>query len=141
MKIVYQTKVTSIGGREGHVVSEDKLLNLEVSKPSKANNKSTNPEQLFGAGYAACFNSAMAYAASLENITYKDSQVTAEVKLCSFEDVNEGFRLAVTLHISLPELEDQIAWKLIDIAHRICPYSNAVRNNIDVKLELIKNQS
>ncbi|MFN7038905.1 MAG: organic hydroperoxide resistance protein [Alphaproteobacteria bacterium] len=139
MKLVYETNVTSSGGRTGWVKSDDNSLDLELSRPAALGGKEgyTNPEQLFAAAYAACFNSALSHVAKKIKIQFTESNVTASVGLFDCEE--EGFKLTVKLNVNIPELSDEIVERLMHEAHKICPYSNATRNNIDVKLNLICN--
>lgn len=134
-KILYSTKVTSTGGREGASVSEDKTLSVKLSTPQAlggSGGPGTNPEQMFAGGYAACFLSALNYVAQQQKIKLStDSSVTAEVAIGPNET---GFGLQVTLFIQLNGLEKDIAKELVDKAHVVCPYSNATQNNIDVQL-------
>lgn len=136
MKTLYEAIVTSQGGREGHIRSSDGILDMSVSLPKSmgGNEKNTNPEQLFAAGYAACFENALIHIAKLQKISAQDSKVTASVSLNMGAD--GGFNLAVRMAVSLPQLEKSVAEKLIDEAHKICPYSKATRGNIEVVIEL-----
>lgn len=136
MKTLYEAVVTSQGGREGHVRSSDGILDLPVSLPKSmgGNEKYTNPEQLFAAGYAACYENALIHIAKLQNISAQDSKVAAKVSLNMGAD--GGFNLAVRMDVSLPHLEKSVAEKLIADAHKICPYSRATRGNIEVTIKL-----
>ena len=136
MKQVYEAVVTAHGGREGRVVSSDGILDLEVSLPKSmgGNEEHTNPEQLFAAGYAACFHSAVAYVAKTKKLSTEDSNVAAHVSL-NTGGVGE-FDLAVRLEVSLPHLEKDVAEQLIAEAHKVCPYSRATNGNIAVQVEL-----
>jgi lipoyl-dependent peroxiredoxin len=134
---LYTAEATSTGaGRQGHVASSDGVLALDLSVPKGlggAGGEGTNPEQLFAAGYAACFHSALQGVARREKVRIADSSVTADV---SIGKQGEGFGLAVELVISLPGIEADVAQKLVDTAHQVCPYSNATRGNIDVALRV-----
>lgn len=135
MKQVYEAIVTSQGGRAGHVKSNDGILDLDVSLPKSlgGNEKLTNPEQLFAAGYAACFESALTYVAGQRKVSAEGSKVEAHVGLSMGDN---GFGLNVRLVVSLPKLERSIAQSVIDDAHKTCPYSKATKGNIEVKIEL-----
>jgi Ohr subfamily peroxiredoxin len=134
---LYVAKATSTGsGRDGHVQSSDDVLSHDLSVPKGlggAGGAGTNPEQLFAAGYAACFHSALQLIARQEKVQVRGSSVTAEVGIGS---VGEGFGLAVELVVELPDVEREQAEKLVAAAHQVCPYSNATRGNIDVKLRV-----
>lgn len=138
MNPLYTAKATSTGaGRLGHVASSDGVLEHDLSMPKElggAGGGGTNPEQLFAAGYAACFHSALQGVARREKVKIADSSVTAEVGIGK---QGEGFGLAVTLEIALPGIEHAQAEKLVEAAHQMCPYSNATRGNIDVDLKVI----
>ncbi len=137
MEALYTAKATSSGaGRNGHVASSDGVLALDLSMPKElggAGGAGTNPEQLFAAGYAACFHSALQAVARREKVSVRESTVTAEVGIGKQEG---GFGLAVDLVVSLPGLEEETGRKLVDAAHQMCPYSNATRGNIDVNLRV-----
>ena len=137
MKAVYEAVVTSQGGREGHVVSNNGILDLKVSLPKSmgGNEEHTNPEQLFAAGYAACFENAVIHIARVKKVSAEDSKVVARVSLnaAGAGDLN----LAVRLEVSLPHLEKTVAEQVIAEAHKVCPYSKATKGNIDVEIELV----
>jgi len=135
---LYTAKATSTGAaRAGHVESSDSVLTLDLSIPKEmggAGGAGTNPEQLFAAGYSACFHSALQAVARREKTKVDGSSVTAEV---SIGKQDNGFGLAVELVVSLPGIERTTAEKLVDAAHQMCPYSNATRGNIDVTLTVV----
>jgi lipoyl-dependent peroxiredoxin len=137
MEALYTAKATSTGaGRLGHVASSDGVLEHDLSIPKEMGGPGgagTNPEQLFAAGYAACFHSALQAVARKEKVSVRDSSVTAEVGIGK---QGESFGLGVDLVVSLPGLEAEDARKLVDAAHQMCPYSNATRGNIDVNLRV-----
>ena len=137
MNTLYTAKATSTGaGRLGHVTSSDGVLELDLSIPKEMGGPggaATNPEQLFAAGYAACFHSALQAIARKDKVPVSDSTVTAEVGIGK---EGEGFGLSVDLVVSLPGLDEDAARKLVDAAHQVCPYSNATRGNIDVDLRV-----
>jgi osmotically inducible protein OsmC len=125
------------GGRDGHVRSEDDLLDLETRPPKElgGSGEGTNPEQLFAAGYAACFLSAIHAAGRSLGRTTKDAAVSASVNLGSNDE--GGFGLSVELHIYTPGVAAEERQELVDLAHTMCPYSNATRGNIEVTLTLV----
>lgn len=140
MKTLYTTKVTATGGRNGHVKSENGVLNLEVRMPKGlggANDDFTNPEMLFAAGYSACFDSALNLVISKSKIKTGETSVAAKVSIGQNED--GGFGLAAELDVNIPGVSIEEAQELTEKAHQICPYSNATRNNIEVKLSVTNN--
>ncbi len=136
--VKYRTSATATGGREGKARSEDGRLEVQLATPKElggAGGQGTNPEQLFAAGYSACFLSALKVAGQqLKLKVPPDATVTATVGIGPRS--TGGFGITADLWISLPGLERAEALKLIETAHQICPYSNATRNNIDVGLVL-----
>ncbi|SJN58964.1 Organic hydroperoxide resistance protein OhrB [Vibrio ruber DSM 16370] len=140
MNILYTAQVTTTGGRDGKSVSDDNKLQVNLSTPKElggADGEGTNPEQLFAAGYSACFIGAMKFVAMQEKIKLsQDLSVTAKVGIGQNE-AGSGFGIDVELHISLPNLERSVAQALIEKAHQVCPYSNATRGNIRVELVLV----
>ncbi|ENZ81525.1 MULTISPECIES: organic hydroperoxide resistance protein [Caulobacter] len=133
MTTLYSTRATVVGGREGHVRSEDGLLDVQLSMPKALGGKETgtNPEQLFAAGYAACFQSAMAHVARTQKIALTGSTVTGQVGLATQE---VGFKLEVALEVETQGLSQADAEALVATAHQVCPYSNATRGNVDVAI-------
>lgn len=135
----YRTSATSMGGREGRTATPDGSLDLKLSTPKELGGPGgdgTNPEQLFAAGYSACFLSAMKFAGQqLKLQVPADGSVTATVGIGT--RIGGGFELQVELTIALPGLRKEDAQLLVETAHQICPYSNATRNNIEVHLTLI----
>lgn len=137
MSILYTAEALATGeGRNGHARTSDGRLDLDLAVPVEmgGSGKGTNPEQLFAAGYAACFHSALQLVARRAGATVADSAVGARVGIGPTDD--GGFGLAVTLEISLPHLSHDQARELAEKAHQVCPYSNATRGNIDVTLEI-----
>jgi len=136
-KVLYTAEATATGGREGRALSTDGALDVQLSTPRElggAGGSGTNPEQLFAAGYSACFLGALKHVAAQEKITLPDSsQINSKVGI---GPIPTGFGIQVTLRISLPGLAEPVAQLLIDKAHIVCPYSNATRGNIDVSLVL-----
>lgn len=140
MKTLYTTSVTAKGGRNGQVKSENGILNLEVRMPKAlggANDDFTNPEMLFAAGYAACFDSALNLIISKTKIQTGETSVAAKVSIGQNED--GGFGLAAELDVNIPGVSIEEAQELTEKAHQICPYSNATRSNIEVKLSVTNN--
>lgn len=129
------TAIATASSREGRAVSHDGKLDVQLALPKElgGNDAGTNPEQLFAAGYAACFASALNLVAKRMKVDVSDASVTAEVSLGS---VGEGrFGLGVTLRVELPaELQGVVGTMLIESAHEVCPYSNATRGNIEVRI-------
>lgn len=138
MNALYTTRVTVTNGRNGHVRSEDGQLELELAMPRElgGTGQGTNPEQLFAAGYAACFGSAVMHVARQKRVALadRDVSITAAVSLLSTPE--GGFRLKVDLEAALAGVDSQAAEELVPAAHQVCPYSNAVRGNIDVTLSV-----
>lgn len=137
MGVVYTAKVRAEGGRNGSVASSDGLLQLKLALPRGLGGKedATNPEQLFAAGYAACFENAMLYIARQEGLQLQGTAVEATVQLRSTEA--GPFVLDVALSVQVGGLSQADAEALVAQAHQVCPYSNAVRGNIDVQLETL----
>ncbi len=134
-QILYTAKVISTGGREGLSLSDDNALSVRLSTPKElggAGGSGTNPEQLFAAGYSACFLGALKYVAGKKHIAIPSTaQVGAEVGI---GPIPTGFALRVKLEIRIPELDLTEIQELVDAAHQVCPYSNATRGNVDVEL-------
>jgi len=135
MKAIYTAEATATGGREGRVRSTDGALQLDLAMPKELGGPggvATNPEQLFAAGYAACFENAIRHAARRKKLPVGQSSVTARVGIGP--DGSGGFGLTVELHARLPELDREEAEQIVAAAHRVCPYSNAIRGNVDVQV-------
>ncbi|MGS0753783.1 organic hydroperoxide resistance protein [Roseateles sp. GG27B] len=137
-KIVYTAHATSTGGREGKASSSDGALSVSLSTPKElggAGGPGTNPEQLFAAGYSACFIGAMKMVAGQQKLALPaDLSIAADV---SIGPIPAGFGIQVALNISIPGMERAAAEQLVEAAHKVCPYSNATRGNIDVALNLV----
>lgn len=137
-QVLYRAQATATGGRDGRAVSSDGVLDIALGTPKElggAGGAVTNPEQLFAAGYSACFLGAMKYVASQEKINVpKDANVQGNVGI---GQVPTGFAIEVELKISLPGMDRAAAQALVDKAHIVCPYSNATRGNIDVTLTIV----
>src|SRR5690606_19591920 len=138
-QILYTAHVVSTGGREGRSESADGALSVQLSTPKAlggAGGSGTNPEQLFAAGYSACFLGALKYIAGQARVQLAAaSQITAEVGI---GPIPTGFALRVSLEISLPGLAFAQAQELVEKAHQVCPYSNATRGNIEVELVIVE---
>ncbi|MGQ9369366.1 organic hydroperoxide resistance protein [Azospirillum sp. ST 5-10] len=134
MKILYTAKATATGGRDGRASSDDGLLDVALAAPKELGGKggATNPEQLFAAGYSACFIGALKFVGQRDKIAVPaDVSVAAQVGIGPRDD-GEGFGLAVDLTVSLPGVEPAVAEDLVARAHRVCPYSHATRGNVTV---------
>lgn len=141
MNTIYQTKVTATGGRDGKVNSEDGVLDLNVRVPNAMGGqggKYTNPEQLFAAGYAACFDSALNHVARLQRQKIT-SKTTATVGLQASD--TEGFNIVVAIDVEIGGVETRMAHELLLKAHATCPYSKAIRNNVVVTLNLVDSKA
>lgn len=133
-KVLYTGKTHTTGGRNGASRSSDEHLDIKLSPPGSAGS-GTNPEQLFGAGWSACFIGAMGLAAGKMKITLPaDTSVDAEIDLGKTDG---AFSLQARLAVSLPGLERDVAQALVDTAHLTCPYSKATRDNISVEIKLV----
>jgi osmotically inducible protein OsmC len=135
-KRLYTATATATSGRDGRAKSDDGNLDVAVVPPRALGGSGapgTNPEQLFAAGYAACFGSAVAHIARSQKLKTGPVSITAHVHLGA---VGQGFGLAVELEAAIPELPRDQAEKLLQAAHQVCPYSNATRGNIAVDLKL-----
>jgi len=137
-KVLYTAKVTVTGGREGEAASDDGHLKVKLAPPKEMGGNgigdATNPEQLFAAGFAACFLSAMKMIAGKKKLPISDNpSIRAEVGI---GPVGQAFGLQADLYVSLPGMDEKAAHELVEAAHQVCPYSNATRNNIDVNLHI-----
>jgi Ohr subfamily peroxiredoxin len=137
METLYTAVATATGGRDGRAVSSDKALDVKLSTPKElggAGGDGTNPEQLFASGYSACFIGALKFVAGQSKRSLPaDTSITAHVGI---GQIPGGFGLDIDLNISLPGLEQADAQALVDAAHQVCPYSNATRGNVDVRLHV-----
>ena len=137
-KVLYRAKATATGGRDGRASSSDGVLDIKLTTPKElggAGGDGTNPEQLFAAGYSACFLGAMKYVAGQQKLQLPaDTRVTGQVGI---GPIPTGFGIEVELSISIPGLARAEAEALVQKAHIVCPYSNATRNNIDVTLTVV----
>ncbi len=137
-KILYTAHASATGGRDGHAASDDGVLNVKLGTPKElggAGGAVSNPEQLFAAGYSACFLGAMKFVANRDKINLPaDLKVAADVGI---GQIPNGFGIAVTLNVSIPGMEATAAHDLIEKTHIVCPYSNATRGNIAVTSNLV----
>ena len=136
-KVVYTARAHTTGGREGTSRSDDGMLDVKLSPPKAmgGSGAATNPEQLFAAGYSACFMGAMKHVAGMKKIAVPaDAAIDAEVDI---GPIPAGFGIAARLNVSLPGMDRAVAQDLVDTAHQVCPYSNATRGNINVTIMLV----
>jgi osmotically inducible protein OsmC len=136
-KVIYQAHASATGGRDGSIKSSDGLLDLKLSVPKEMGGAGggVNPEQLFAAGYSACFIGAMKYVAGLEKIALPaDASINATVGI---GQIPAGFGIEVQMLITLPGVDRAVALALIEKTHQVCPYSNATRGNIEITLTLV----
>ena len=130
-KVVYTAKANVTGGRaNGHGVTDDGALDIQLRPPTEGGG--TNPEQLFAVGYAACFEGAIGAVGRRERLEVGDVSIASSVSLVTAED--RSFTIAAELDVTLPQLEVDDAERIVRAAHKVCPYSNATRGNIDVRL-------
>lgn len=139
VNVLYTTSATATGGRDGEAATKDGSFKVKLSTPKElggAGGPGNNPEQLFASGYSACFIGAMKFVASQKKQSVPaDTTVTATVGIGPRSE--GGFGLTVALDVSLPGMDKAAAQQLVNEAHQVCPYSNATRNNIDVKLTVV----
>ncbi|MCI0510331.1 Ohr subfamily peroxiredoxin [Chromohalobacter marismortui] len=135
--VLYRAQATATGGRDGRATSSDNALDVKLTTPKElggAGGEGTNPEQLFAAGYAACFIGALKLVASKEKASLpRDTHIQGDVGI---GPEGNGMSIEVTLTINLPGMDREQADALVDKAHQVCPYSNATRGNIDVTLDV-----
>ncbi|PWY55243.1 organic hydroperoxide resistance protein [Legionella qingyii] len=136
MKALYTATARTHGGRNGHIETSDGLLRLDLAKPKELGGQGggTNPEELFAAGYGACFESALRHVASLQKISLQDVSILSQVSL--YPTPEKGYKLGVEMHTHITGLNQKEAEELVAKAHEICPYSNAIRGNIDVEFKI-----
>ncbi|ASK63555.1 Organic hydroperoxide resistance protein OhrA [Virgibacillus phasianinus] len=131
--VIFTSKATAKNGRDGHVKSDDGLIDLNLVNPAtNKEDKGSNPEQLFAATYASCFDGALNLVASNQKKDI-DSETTAEISFCK-DEKDGGFKIAATLNVSIKGVNQEEADKLVNDAHEVCPYSKATRGNVDVTL-------
>ncbi|WP_191060900.1 organic hydroperoxide resistance protein [Geminicoccus harenae] len=140
MPILYTTKASATGGRQGHARSEDGKVDVQLDTPKElggGGGPGTNPEQLFAAGYSACYLGALKFAANQQKVKISDdAKVTTSVGIGPRED-GGGFGLAISMEVSLPGVDRAKAEELVKAAHVVCPYSHAIRGNHEVKTTLV----
>ena len=138
MQVLYTANATATGGRDGRAISSDQHLDVKLSTPKElggAGGEGTNPEQMFAAGYSACFIGAMKFVAGTQKIALPaDTSIDATVGI---GQIPAGFGLDVELFIDLPGVAADVANDLVQKAHQVCPYSNATRNSLQVRLTLV----
>jgi osmotically inducible protein OsmC len=137
-KVLYRAQATANGGRDGRAVSSDNVLDVKLSTPKEmggGGGEGTNPEQLFAAGYSACFLGALKLVASREKVKLPDD--TSIQGTVGIGAIPQGFGIEVELKVSAPGMDKEQVQGLVDKAHEVCPYSNATRGNIDVTLTVV----
>ena len=138
MANLYSTKVRASGGRHGSIRSEDGLLDLRLALPRELGGKgdATNPEQLFAGGYAACFENALLHVSLDAGHRFADDDITVAARIGLSRNETGGFVLAAALAVAMVGIDRQTAERLVQGAHAICPYSNAIRGNVDVAISV-----
>jgi lipoyl-dependent peroxiredoxin len=139
-QVLYTTSATATGGRDGRAVVKDNALDLKLATPKElggAGGEGNNPEQLFAAGYSACFLGAMKFVASQGGTAKVPSDATVTSTVGIGPRSEGGFGIEVSLAVSLPGVDKEAAEDLVHKAHQVCPYSNATRGNVDVKLSVV----
>ncbi|KAB8137913.1 organic hydroperoxide resistance protein [Gracilibacillus oryzae] len=132
--VLFTSKATAKGGREGHVKSDDGIIDVNLVNPAGGGDgQGSNPEQLFAAGYSACYDGALNLMASKQKKEI-DSSITAEVSLIK-DEADNGFKIGVVLNVEIKGVSQEEAEELAKAAHEFCPYSKATRGNIDVELK------
>ena len=137
-KVLYTAHATSTGGREGTSKTDDGILDVKLTTPKGLGGNGAsgaNPEQLFAAGYSACFIGAMKFVAGQQKIVLPaETSIAADVGI---GQIPNGFGIQVALHVTIPGMDKAAAMKLVEAAHQVCPYSNATRGNIEVALDVV----
>ncbi|MBN9656145.1 Ohr family peroxiredoxin [Halobacillus litoralis] len=131
-KVMFTAHATAQGGRNGHVKSDDGLIDLNLSMPGEGDEKGSNPEQLFAAGYSACYDGALNLVASKQKKDI-ESEITADVSLMK-DEADNGFKVGVVLNVKVKGVSQEEAESLAEEAHKVCPYSKATSGNIDVEI-------
>ena len=138
-KPLYTAVATATGGRDGHVESSDGIVNLDLTVPKSMGGPgkpgTSNPEQLFASGYSACFAGAIGFVSNRDKVKTGPVSVTGHVTFGTEDDGH--FKLAAQLDVTIADVDKEVAEKLVQEAHQVCPYSRATRNNIDVKLVVV----
>jgi len=134
MSTLYSTKVTATGGRHGHIRSEDGLLDMKLALPRELGGKgdATNPETLFAGGYAACFENALLRVSREKGLRFADGDVEVIAEIGPSRNDSGGFVLSAALAVAVTGVDQETAEDLAESAHKICPYSNAIRGNVEV---------
>ncbi|AWI05815.1 organic hydroperoxide resistance protein [Clostridium drakei] len=139
MKTLYETTIINVGARKGRVYSPDMSFKLDVAMPKELGGEDTtltNPEQLFAAAYSTCFNGALEVVLQKTRTKFEKTTVSAIVSLKE-DPEDKGLKIAVKLQVSIDGLEKEKALKYVNIAHKNCPYSKAIKGNVDVEIEVI----
>ena len=136
MSTLYSTQVKAVGGRNGNILSEDDLLNLSLALPKALGGKgdATNPEQLFAAGYASCFGNAVIHVSRNKNNKVRDNDIEVIATVGLKSNDHGGFALTVALEVTITDLDQETAELIVSEADKVCPYSNAIRGNIEVTI-------
>jgi lipoyl-dependent peroxiredoxin len=140
MKALYETKARATGGRDGRSATLDGSFDVKMATPKElggGGGPGNNPEQLFAAGYAACFLGAMKYSAGQQNVKLPDTVAVQSTVGIGPRDDGKGFGISVALEVAAPGMDRAAAQKVVDQAHIVCPYSHATRGNVDVKITLV----
>lgn len=132
--VMFTSHATAKGGRNGHVKSDDGLIDLNLAQPGESNEKGSNPEQLFAAGYSACYDGALNLVADKKKKDI-DSEITGDVSLMK-DSADGGFKVGVVLNVKVKGVSQEEAEELAEEANKVCPYSKATRGNIDVELNV-----
>jgi lipoyl-dependent peroxiredoxin len=138
MNVLYSTRVTATGGRHGQIHSEDGLLNMRLAMPRELGGKgdATNPETLFAGGYAACFENAFLRVSREAGLRFADEDVEVLAEIGLRRNESGGFVLSAALVVTVVGIDQKKAEELVQSAHKICPYSNAIRGNVDVAISV-----
>jgi len=138
MSNIYTTRVNAFGGRNGTIKSEDGILDLPLAMPKELGGKggATNPEQLFAAGYAACFENAVIHVTRAQEHKVRDNDIDVSCEVGLLPNGEGGFKLTVALDVEIAGVDQSKAEEIVTAAHSACPYSNAIRGNVDVKLSV-----
>ena len=138
MSTLYSTKAVAVGGRHGTVRTDDGLLDVQLAIPTAMGGKggATNPEQLFAAGYAACFENAVIHISRGKEAKVGDKDIVVETTVGLMPNGAGGFVLSVAMDVSIAGLDQATAEEIVQAAHAVCPYSNAVKGNIDVAISV-----
>lgn len=136
MKVIYTAVVKNTGGRSGKAISDDNKFVVNIVRPGAKDADGTNPEQLFAAGYSSCFNGALEKVLRTDRVKYDSTEVTAEVSLLE-DPVDNGYKIAVKIRASVKGVSKEDAEKYVNLAHGVCPYSKATRNNVEVTVEAV----